>query len=390
MPWKDERPMDQRLLFVADHMRELYKFNELCSRYGVSRKTGYKWVERYERDGVEGLEERTRRPLTQPTQLPYAMRQSIIELRGSRRTELGPKKIQARLRERYPDRSPPSRTTIYNVLKRAGLIPSRRTRRRVSPGAVVVDGINTPNGLWSADFKGQFLTNDARWCYPLTVMDHASRYVLGCHGLPSTRGLPARAVFERLFRHYGLPERMRTDNGVPFASLGTGGLSRLSIWWIRLGIVPERITPGRPQQNGRHERMHRTLKRAVTQPPAMNLRAQQRRFNAFCHHYNTERPHEALEQRTPASVYTASARSYPQRLPELIYPSYMQTRRVSHNGVIYWNAWQIYIGYLLAGEEIGIEPIGDGLWQIHFGPVGLGGFDERNLKSGGYYLTLKL
>ena len=382
MPWKNERPMDQRLLFVADHMRELYKFNELCSRYGVSRKTGYKWVERYERDGVEGLEERTRRPLTQPTQLPYAMRQSIIELRGSRRTELGPKKIQARLRERYPDRSPPSRTTIYNVLKRAGLIPSRRTRRRVSPGAVVVDGINTPNGLWSADFKGQFLTNDARWCYPLTVMDHASRYVLGCHGLPSTRGLPACAVFERLFRHYGLPERMRTDNGVPFASLGTGGLSRLSIWWIRLGIVPERITPGRPQ--------HRTLKRAVTQPPAMNLRAQQRRFNAFCHHYNTERPHEALEQRTPASVYTASARSYPQRLPELIYPSYMQTRRVSHNGVIYWNAWQIYIGYLLAGEEIGIEPIGDGLWQIHFGPVGLGGFDERNLKSGGYYLTLKL
>ena len=296
MPWKNERPMDQRLLFVADHMRELYKFNELCSRYGVSRKTG-KWVEHYERDGVEGLEERTRRPLTQPTQLPYAMRQSIIELRGSRRTELGPEDTGSIARA-VSNRSPPSRTTIYNVLKRAGLIPSRRTRRRVSPGAVVVDGINTPNGLWSADFKGQFLTNDARWCYPLTVMDHASRYVLGCHGLPSTRGLPARAVFERLFRHYGLPERMRTDNGVPFASLGTGGLSRLSIWWIRLGIVPERIIPGRTPQNGRHERMHRTLKRAVTQPPAMNLRAQQRRFNAFCHHYNTERPHEALEQHT--------------------------------------------------------------------------------------------
>jgi putative transposase len=390
MPWKDLRPMDERVLFVADYVRELYSFSELCARYGVSRKTGYKWVDRYGREGVEGLEERSRRPLSQPTQLPYAVQQSIIHLRGSRRTELGPKKIQTRLRERYPDQPLPSRTTIYNVLKRAGLIPPRRTRRRVAPSGAVVDGIKVPNGLWSADFKGQFLTGDGHWCYPLTVMDHASRYLLGCQGLPGTRGAETRAVFERLFRRNGLPERLRTDNGVPFASLGSAGLSRLSIWWIRLGIVPERIKPGHPQQNGRHERMHRTLKRAAAQPPAPNARAQQQRFDVFRRHYNAERPHEALAQRTPASLYTPSPRSYPARLPEMIYPSYMHPHRICDTGLIYWNAWRIYVGYLLAGEHVGVEPVGDGLWNVHFGPVRLGGFDERNLKPGEDYLTLKL
>ena len=390
MPWKDLRPVDERVLFVADYVRELYSFSELCARYGVSRKTGYKWVERYRREGVEGLGERSRRPQKQPTQLPYAVQQAIIELRGSRRTELGPKKIQTRLRERYPDQPVPSRTTIYNVLKRAGLIAPRHIRRRVAPSGSIVDGIKIPNGLWSADFKGQFLTGDRRWCYPLTVMDHASRYLLGCRTLPGTRGAEARAVFERLFRRYGLPERLRTDNGVPFASLSIAGLSRLSIWWIRLGIVPERIKPGQPQQNGRHERMHRTLKRAAAQPPAANARAQQRRFNAFLHHYNTERPHEALAQRTPGSLYIPSPRRYPERLPELAYPSYIHPHRVCDSGLIYWSALRIYVGYLLAGEHVGVEPVSDGHWNVHFGPVCLGGFDERNAKPGDDYLTLKL
>lgn len=390
MPWKDLRPMDERVLFVADYVRELYDFTELCARYGVSRKTGYKWVERYRHEGTEGLQERSRRPLSQPTQLPYAVQQAIIELRGSRRMELGPKKIQTRLRERFPDQTLPSRTTIYNVLKRAGLITPRRVRRRVAPSRGVVDGIKVPNGLWSADFKGQFVTGDRRWCYPLTVMDHSSRYLLGCRALPGTRGAETRTSFERLFRRYGLPERLRTDNGVPFASLGSAGLSRLSIWWIRLGIVPERIKPGQPQQNGRHERMHRTLKRAAAQPPAPNARAQQRRFDVFRRHYNAERPHEALAQRTPASVYIPSPRPYPERLPEMVYPSYMHAHRVCDTGLVYWNAWRIYVGYLLAGEHVGIEPVGDGLWNVHFGPIRLGGFDERNLKPEEDYLTLKL
>ena len=390
MPWKDLRPMDERVLFVADYVRKIYSFSELRARYGVSRKTGYKWVDRYRREGVEGLGERSRRPQRQPTQLPYAMQRAIIELRGSRRTELGPKKIQVRLRERFPDQPAPSRTTIYNVLKRAGLIPPRHIRRRVAPAGGVVDGIKVPNGLWSADYKGQFLTGDRRWCYPLTVMDHASRYLLGCRTLPGTRGAETRAVFERLFRRYGLPERLRTDNGVPFASLGTAGLSRLSIWWIRLGIVPERIKPGQPQQNGRHERMHRTLKRAAAQPPAANARVQQRRFDAFRRHYNVDRPHEALAQRTPASLYTVSTRPYPERLPELAYASYIHPHRVCDSGLIYWSALRIYVGYLLAGEQVGVEPVGDGVWNVHFGPVCLGGFDERNAKPGEDYLTLKL
>lgn len=390
MPWKELRPMDERVLFVADYVRELYAFTELCARYGVSRKTGYKWVERYRHEGAEGLQERSRRPLSQPTQLPYAVQQAIIQLRGSRRMELGPKKIQTRLRERFPDQTLPSRTTIYNVLKRAGLITPRRLRRRVAPSGGVVDGIRVPNGLWSADFKGQFVTGDRRWCYPLTVMDHSSRYLLGCRALPGTRGAETRAAFERVFRRYGLPERLRTDNGVPFASLASAGLSRLSIWWIRLGIVPERIKPGQPQQNGRHERMHRTLKRAAAQPPAPNALAQQRRFDVFRRHYNAERPHEALAQRTPASLYIPSPRPYPERLPEMIYPSYMHAHRVCDSGLIYWNAWRIYVGYLLAGEHVGIEPVGDGLWNVHFGPIRLGGFDERNLKPEEDYLTLKL
>lgn len=390
MPWKDCKPMDERLLFVADYVRGISSFSNLCARYGVSRKTGYKWVSRYRLEGAEGLVQRSSRPLTRPTQIPYAVERAIIELRTNGRMELGPKKIQARLRERYPDRAPPSRTTIYNVLKRAGLVAPRHLRRRVAPARALTAEVNAPNVLWSADFKGQFLTGDRQWCYPLTVMDHSSRYLLGCRALPGTRTHETRQAFERLFRCYGLPQRLRTDNGVPFASLGTAGLSRLSIWWIRLGIVPERIQPGRPQQNGRHERMHRTLKAAVARPPASNVAAQQRRFDRFRHQYNLDRPHEALAQCTPASCYSASLRAYPKRLPEPTYPGYMVVNRVCDNGVIYWNNWRIYVAYLLAGEHVGIEATGDGIWTAHFGPVCLGSFDERSLKPGDDYLTLKL
>ena len=390
MPWKEINPMDQRVLFVADYLREQYNFSQLCARYSVSRKTGYKWVERYLDSGVDGLGERSRRPLSQPTQVPYAIREAIVQLRGSRATELGPKKIQASLRTRFPDQPVPSVSTIYNVLKRAGLVVPRRTRARVARSGALTADIAEPNGLWSADFKGQFRTGQGQWCYPLTVMDHASRYLLCCQSLPGTQGAPTRAAFERLFRHYGLPERLRTDNGVPFASLGTAGLSRLSIWWIHLGIIPERITPGRPQQNGRHERMHRTLKRAVTDPPAASLDAQQRSFERFRAHYNTERPHESLGQRTPASVYQLSPRPYPRRLPELAYPSYMHTHRVCESGLIYWNAWRIYVGYLLAGDLVGVEAVDDGVWAVHFGPVLLGRIDARTLNKDEDYLTVKL
>ena len=377
--------MDEKILFVADYLREVESFSALCARYGVSRKTGYKLVERYRQQGADGLEQRSRRPHSQPCEVPYAVRQAIIELRRLGRMELGPKKIQVLLAKRYPDQPVPSRTTIYNVLKRAGQIQPRRLRRRVMASPSPLSSVQTPNGLWSADFKGQFLTRDGRWCYPLTVMDHASRYLLGCQALAGTGQDQAQAAFKQLFRLYGLPERLRTDNGVPFATLGHGGLSRLSIWWIRLGILPERIKPGRPQQNGRHERMHRTLKAAATVPPAASSRAQQRHFETFCRDYNCGRPHESLNQQTPASLYTASARPYPERLPELVYPSYVHTHRVCDNGLVYWDSGRIYVGYQLAGERIGLEAIGDGVWQVCLGPVRLGQFDQRSPKKDDYF-----
>ena len=385
MPWKELKPMQEKLLFVADYLREVASFSSLCQRYGISRKTGYKLVERYNREGMEGLEERSRRPHSQPSQVPHAIGQAIIELRRPGRIELGPKKIQALLKQRYPDQPTPSRTTIYNILKRAGHIPPRRLRRRVAASPSSLSSALVPNGLWSADFKGQFLTRDGHWCYPLTVMDHASRYLLGCQALAGTDQGPAQVAFKALFRCYGLPERLRTDNGVPFATLGGGGLSRLSIWWIRLGILPERIKPGRPQQNGRHERMHRTLKAAAATPPAASTRAQQRCFESFCCEYNSDRPHEALDQKTPASLYTASPRPYPERLPELVYPSYVHVHRVGQGGLVYWNGCRIYVGGQFTGERIGLEAISDGLWAVSFGPIRLGQFDQRHPSRDNYF-----
>jgi putative transposase len=385
MPWKELKPVQEKLLFVADYLRQAGSFSALCRRYEISRKTGYKLVERYGCEGLEGLEERSRRPRTNPSQLPHGICQAIIELRRSGRMEMGPKKIQALLQQRYPDQPVPSRTTIYNVLKRAGQIKPRRLRRHVVASPDGLSSVQVPNGLWSADFKGQFLTRDGCWCYPLTVMDHASRYLLGCQALAGTDQDQAQAAFKTLFRRHGLPQRLRTDNGVPFATVGSGGLSRLSIWWIRLGIVPERIQPGQPQQNGRHERMHRTLKATAATPPASSSRAQQQRFDAFCRQYNNDRPHEALGQRTPASLYTASSRPYPERLPELVYPSYVQVLPVGSAGLVYWNGKRIYVGYHLTGERIGLEAIDDGIWEVRFGPIRLGHFDQRYPDHGDYF-----
>ncbi len=389
MPWIERKPMDEKLLLIADYLRQSSDFTTLCRRYGVSRKTGYKWVARYRDQGLPGLDEASRRPKVNPTQLPWVVRQAIVELRGRGTIELGPKKIQALLLQRFPDQPVPCRTTIYNVLKQAGLVTPRSRRRRVSRAPGSLRPADTPNVLWSADFKGQFLMGNGQWCYPLTVMDHASRYLLGCQALPGVRQADSKAVFERLFREFGLPDRLRTDNGAPFASLGVAGLSRFSIWWIRLGIQPERITPGRPQQNGRHERMHRTLKRTVIQPPAGNAKAQQGRFDQFCGEYNTQRPHEALGQRPPAAVYAPSLRPFPQQLPEMHYPSTLHRHRVSSSGLIYWRGLRIYIGAVLGGQHIGLEAMTDGVWNAYFGTVHLGQVNETTLKSGEDYLTLQ-
>ena len=391
MSWKEVNPMQQKVLFIADYLRKLSTLSELCRQYGISRKTGYKWIRRFAEHGIDGLNEQSRKPTSSPAQIPYRVQQAIIELRQQFQITPGSKKIQVLLARRYPNEVLPSKSTIYNILNRAGLVESQRRRRRVSPYPQPFAPVSEANELWSVDYKGQFKLRNGQWCYPLTVMDHKSRYLCACDALKGPRLKETQVAFTRLFKEYGLPERIRSDNGVPFASTSCGGLSRLSIWWIKLGIRPERIKPGKPQQNGQHERMHRTLKKAATLPPSANMKRQQQRFDIFCKEYNEQRPHESLQQQTPASQYTHSKRVYPKRLPKLHYPDYFDVRKVSYNGVIYWRNKMVYVSHLLKDEPIGLEEVDDGLWQVYFGSVTLGKFNERNIMSKTQpYISLKV
>ncbi len=370
--------MNERLNFVIDAQRDRFPFAELCHRYGVSRKTGYKWLKRFEHEGPDGLKERSHRPHSCPHATPPQVVGAIVELR--RRRRWGAPKLRRLLQDRFPERTPPAVGTVHRILDRHGLIqPRRRRLRRPHPGRPS-SPMDRPNAIWSADFKGQFRMTNGLYCYPLTVQDGFSRFLLACQGLPSTTIEGSKPVFEHLFREYGLPHRIRTDNGVPFASNALGRLSTLSVWWIRLGIIPELIEPGQPQQNGRHERMHRTLKAETARPPQRNLRAQQRCFDAFRKEFNHDRPHQALGQEPPASLYRPSSRPYPNRLPPLQYPAHFEVRRVSRNGGIRWNARWVNVSHLLAEQLVAFEEIDDGLWEVYFGPVKLGRFHEREGK----------
>ncbi len=391
MPWTEVKPMDQKLLFIADHLREVTTFSDLCHRYGISRKTGYKWVGRYVELGIEGLQDQSRCPPYHPLTTPYTVRQMIKELRSNYKDPPGPKKIQVLLRQKHPDWDIPSKTTIYNILAEGGLIHQQKRRKRVPAGQLPFSAVREANDVWSADFKGQFKTQDRSWCYPLTVMDHQTRYLLDCRNFKGTGLEQTKNAFEKLFREYGLPWRIRTDNGVPFASRAPGGLTKLSKWWIRLGIMPERIEPGKPQQNGRHERMHRTLKKETAFPPAPTARLQQQEFDAFRQRYNNERPHESLEQKTPASIYQPSDRPMPDKLPELQYPGHFRVALVHHNGIIQHQGHRVYVSSLFKGDRLGVEEIDDGIWTVYFGFLRLGRFDMRTIqKPQNDYLTLKV
>jgi putative transposase len=337
MPWREASPMDQRTQFIADHLRDAWSITELCELYGISRKTGYKWIDRYLRHGPAGLEDRSRRPRRAPNQMADEIVPAILETRH-RHPAWGGKKLLAVLEKRHPRWNLPGRSTACDILKRHGMVPRRRQRRRIGHPGKPTSVVLAPNDLWSADDTGQFRTGDGQYCYPLTVADGCSRYLLGCQALDSTAVEGATPTFTRLFQEYGLPTPMRTDNGVPFATTTLGRLSRLSAWWVRLGILPEFIEPGHPQQNGRHERMHRTLKAETTRPAAGNLAAQQRRVNRFRGEFNHERPHEALDQQTPSACYAPSPRPMPDRLPPLEYPDRFEVRYVSANGGIRWNS----------------------------------------------------
>jgi putative transposase len=377
MPWRETAPMKERMRFITDWERDLYSMVELCERYGVSRKTGYKWVERFEQEGPDGLGERSRAPHHCPHRIAADVAAAICAGRRQH-PSWGPDKILHWLKRRHPELELPATSTAGDLLARRGLVKKRRRRRHYTHPGVVPPTTAEPNDLWTADFKGHFRTRDGLYCYPLTVADQHTRYLLGCRGLLSTQGQGVRPVFDRLFREYGLPRAIRTDNGVPFATTGIHGLSQLNVWWIRLGLQHQRILPASPQQNGAHERMHRTLKAATARPPKDHLVAQQRAFNRFRALYNDERPHQFLGGRTPGSLYQPSPRPYTGGLPPIEYPGHYIPKRVTNAGTIRFKTRLIFIANSLKQHVLGLEEIDDGVWSIYFCHVLLARIDERD------------
>jgi putative transposase len=378
MPWRESGPMDQRLQLVQEYRSGLFTMTELAEQYGISRKTGYKWVDRYAaaNASVVALMDQSRRPHASPRETEAAVVAALIALR-KRHPRWGARKLIALGVKQHPALIWPSRSTACDLLTGAGLVKPRPRRASAvghTPSALAV--ITAANQTWTTDFKGEFRTGDRRYCYPLTVRDGFSRFVLRCDGLLARTLADTQRRFTRAFAQYGLPDRIRSDNGSPFAGTGLGRLSRLAIWWMRLGIVPERIAPGHPEQNGSHEQFHAVLKAETARPPAPTLRAQQRRFDRFCAEYNHERPHESLDDQTPATQYTPSTRVLPTTLPAVEYPGHMEIRCVSSSGCISWRH-PVFLTETLAGESVGFEEVDDGLWTLYFGTVALARFDER-------------
>jgi transposase InsO family protein len=377
MPWKVSSEMDERLRFIA-RLLEGEAMTDLCVEFGISRKTGYKIYDRYKESGAEALNDRSRRPYRYANQLPPQVVAQIVGLKNDK-PHWGARKIRELLLRRLPSEiKVPSRSTIHAVLDRSGLVKRMGRRRNKAHGTALSAGAN-PNDLWGVDFKGEFTLGNKRYCYPLTVTDHASRYLLMCEALESVREEGAFQAFEQLFRERGLPAAIRSDNGVPFASPNAlFNLSKLAVWWLRLGISIERIKPGHPQQNGRHERMHRTLKEATTRPAAMNSLQQQAKFDAFITEYNTERPHEALivngRMKVPADLYQPSPRIY-QGIGELEYPFHDRDITVTSCGRICMHRKKINLSIVLAGQKLGIKEVDEGIWLVSFMHYDLGYID---------------
>jgi transposase InsO family protein len=371
--------MDQKIQFINDWLSEDDTMTQLCEDYEISRKTGYKWIDRYETYGIDGLKAQSRRPHSHPGRVDDARCAMMIEIKLAHQA-WGPKKVVDYLKRQYPQQAWPADSTVGEILKRAGLVKPRKRRRRIAADSQPFNACERPNAVWSADFKGDFALGDRQRCYPLTLSDNDSRYLLQCRGLAQTGEVQVRPWFEWTFREYGLPEALRIDNGPPFASLALGGISRLSKWWIKLGIKPERIQPGKPQQNGRHERMHRSLKAEAITPPKYSLNAQQRAFDTFVKDYNELRSHEALQRSTPAQAYAPSHRAYPAKLRPVEYDEADTVRRVRHNGEIKWQGQFLYVSQVLAKEPIGFRQINESQWQIYFSFYLLGTYDERTAK----------
>ena len=378
MPWKEENVLEQRYRFQQEWNTDDWSLAELCRDFGISRKTGYKWLERYDQEGVEGLKDQSRAPREHPNALDDSVEEQVIAIR-EKHPSWGARKIRACLER---DEAPvvPATSTIGAILRTNGLTLNLRRKPASRPTAGPLAHATEANRVWCADFKGWFRTADRERIDPLTITDAHTRYLLRCQSVKGVDYAHSKPVFEAAFREYGLPERIRTDNGAPFGSNGESGLTGLSVWWIMLGIQPERISPGKPQQNGRHERMHRTLKEETASPPATNRRAQQQRFDAFRREYNEERPHEALGQKTPASLYVPSSREYPKRLPDICYPIEWTLRRVSPGGQMRWRKELVFVAHALGGQTVGLEPIDDRYWRVWFSFYEVGVMDTKHLR----------
>lgn len=383
MPWRECSVMEERLRFVA-RLLEGEGMSQVCREFGISRKTGYKIFNRYQDEGLEALCDRSRRPVRYANQLPDQIERLIVETKREK-PHWGARKIkEVLIRKLAGDVRIPAKSTVHAVLDRHGLVSQARKRNRANKamGTALSQAVQ-PNDLWCADFKGEFKTGDGRYCYPLTVTDQASRYLLLCEALESTKEAPVIEAFVRLFKERGLPAAIRSDNGLPFASPnGLYNLSRLSVWWLRLGISLERIRPGKPQQNGRHERMHLTLKKEATRPPGMNALQQQARFDDFMSEFNAERPHEGIGMKVPAQLYTPSSRPY-SGLPELIYPFHDKDIMVTACGRVCMHRKKINISIVLAGQRLGITEVDDGIWLVSFMHYDLGYIDleQRTLQT---------
>jgi transposase InsO family protein len=379
MPWNVSGVVEKRREFVGDYESGDWSVSQLCRMYGISRVTGHELLRRWREGGEAALEERSRAPGRHPNQTPAGIEELVLGLRREHPL-WGPRKLKVVLEQRHPERIIPAASTMGAMLDREGLTHRRRKRRRVEPYTQPFAPVRLPNDEWASDFKGWFRSGDGTRIDPLTISDSSTRYLLRCQAVEKTDTLRVKAVFQAAFREYGMPQAMRSDNGPPFASCGVAGLSRLSVWWIKLGIRPQRIQAGHPEQNGRHERMHRTLQQHAATPPQPDARAQQRAMDAFRSEYNQLRPHEALGMCTPASLYQPSPRSFPERLPEPEYGSAMKVRTVFPHGQFFWNYHDVFLGKVLAGERIGLLPVDHRYLHIYLAWYPLARFDTQTLR----------
>lgn len=379
MPWKESSVVEERMRFVMEHEEGECSMAELCRRYGISRETGYVWTRRHRAEGVDGLRDRSRAPCRPGNRTLAEIEAAVLELRRQH-MRWGPRKLKCVLERTEPEIEWPAASTMGEMLAREGLVIARKQHRRVPPHTQPFAAASAPNRVWCTDFKGWFLTGDGDRIDPLTITDAYSRYLLRCQAVEKTDTERVQAIFAAAFGEYGMPEVIHSDNGAPFAARAVNGLSRLSLWWMKLGIRPERSKAGHPEQNGRHERMHRTLKQETASPPAATARAQQQSFNRFRREYNEMRPHEALDMQTPASVYACSPRVYPGRVREPEYDGEIEVRRVQKQGQFRWRSERVFLGTIFEGERVGLLPADDRYFTVYYAQFPIALFDSRELK----------